>query len=299
MIGVAFIIAYILIIKNIEHKYGVQLEMLSDELRANQRYVYEALIDIEAGTIIQSENLEYKMVYTSQKGNTFIQKYDIGKVALISIPCGTYVQKSMVEENEIKSDLREVDYSCIQISDAVDIYDTIDVRIVYPNGENYIILAKKSVKNWVEEIQSCYLWLNEEEILLMSSAIVDAYLYPGAYLYSTKYIEPSIQKAAVVNYQPSVASLNLVQHNPNIVEIAAKELNQKLRIEMENRLRLQADYEANGSKEKIEQNLGVENIEESTANIVEKEDFVSVNAGQEEDKTNNSRQEEVYYEYGN
>ena len=70
----------------------------------------------------------------------------------------------------------------------------------------------------------------------MSSAIVDAYLYSGAYLYCTKYIEPTLQEASIVNYQPSLASQELIQNNPNIVEVAEKALSQTLRKELENRL---------------------------------------------------------------
>ena len=70
----------------------------------------------------------------------------------------------------------------------------------------------------------------------MSSAIVDAYLYSGAYLYSTKYIESTLQEASIVNYQPSLASQELIQNNPNIVEVAATALSKTLRKELENRL---------------------------------------------------------------
>lgn len=236
VIGTSFVAAYFLILRNIEKSYGIQLEALSKEIAANQRFVYEAVVDIEAGTYVTEEMLLYKKVYTGQSSNTFIDKDDLGKVALISIPRGAYVQKSMVQDENVRDDVREVDYSCIQLSSHVNTNDTIDIRIVYPNGENYIVLSKKVVKECSEDKVLCYLWLTEEEILSMSSAIVDAYLYSGAYLYSTKYIESTLQEASIVNYQPSLASQELIQNNPNIVEVAAKALSKTLRKELENRL---------------------------------------------------------------
>lgn len=236
VVGTSFVVAYLCILRNIEKNYGIQIEALSNQLEANQRYVYEAEVNIEAGTYLSEELLTYKKVYTGQNSNTFIAKEDLGKVALISIPKGVYVQKSMVWDEKLRNDLREADFSCIQLSNHVNTNDTIDVRIVYPNGENYIVLSKKSVKECNEEKILCYLWLTEEEILRMSSAIVDAYLYEGAYLYCTKYIEPTLQEASIVTYQPSLSIQELIQTNPNIIEIAEQALSQELRKELENRL---------------------------------------------------------------
>lgn len=243
VVGTSFVIAYLCILRNIEKNYGIQIKALSKEMEVNQRYVYEAAVDIDAGTYLSESLLTYKKVYTGQNRNTFIAKEDLGKVALISIPKGVYVQKSMVREEKLGDDLREADFTCIQLSNHVNTNDTIDIRIVYPNGENYIVLSKKAVKECSEEKVLCYLWLTEEEILRMSSAIVDAYLYEGAYLYCTKYIEPTLQEASVVTYQPSLSIQQLIQNDPNIVEVAEKILSQQLRKELENRLANSIDLE--------------------------------------------------------
>ena len=55
-------------------------------------------------------------------------------------------------------------------------------------------------------------------------------------MYCTKYIEPTLQEASIVNYQPSLASQELIQSNPNIVEVAETALSKTLRKELENRL---------------------------------------------------------------
>jgi len=70
----------------------------------------------------------------------------------------------------------------------------------------------------------------------MSGAIVDAYIFTGTKLYTTKYIEPNLQEASIITYQPSVSSLILMEQDENIVDRASKELNKQLREELEKRL---------------------------------------------------------------
>ena len=236
IIGTAFIVAYVLILKNIERSYGVQLDALSKERAENRRYVYEAIDTIQAGTYVTEELFQYKEVYTSQNQSTYMGAEDFGKVTLIPIPQGTYVQKSMLLADKVEDNIREAMFNCIQLANHIRNHDVVDIRIFYPNGENYVVLSKKTIQNHSEEYLQCFLWLSEEEILMMSSALVDAYLYPGAYLYTTKYVYPTIQEASIVNYQASLSTQELIAKNPNIVEIAATELSEKLRKELENRL---------------------------------------------------------------
>ena len=66
--------------------------------------------------------------------------------------------------------------------------------------------------------------IREDEILAMSSAIVEAYGLVGAKLYATKYVEPAMQEAASPTYTPNSAVTAQIQSNPNIVEQAKQEL---------------------------------------------------------------------------
>lgn len=236
IIGIAFFVAYFILLKNTEKNYELQLSAMSNELASHQNTVYETISQIEVGTPITEEQLSLKEVYTSQAKDTFIGPEDLGKVALITIPAGVYLQKHMLVQSKIEDEVREVAYSCIQIASHIVENDWVDVRLFYPNGEDYIVLSKKAVQQCSEDRTQCYLWLTEEEILMMSSAIVDAYLYSGASIYCTKYVQPTIQAASIVNYQASLASLELIRTNPNIVEIASTALSVNLRKSLENRL---------------------------------------------------------------
>jgi hypothetical protein len=220
--------------------YKDEIQLLVTQLKTKEVYVYETKDTIPAGTRVTRDNLNYIKSYSDQAQTYFMSEADIGKVTLIEVDKGTHILKSMLTQDYIDSNVREVEFNVFTINSNMKENDFVDIRIMFPNGEDYIVLSKKSVKNLTLESSNCFLWLSEEEILNMSGAIVDAYLYSGTRLYTTKYIEPSLQESSIPTYQPSLSTLKLMELDENIVDKASKELNKRLRKEMENRL---ADYE--------------------------------------------------------
>jgi len=236
VIGGAAIFTSIVITSQIRDEYQALLKEAYYEIEINQRDVYVAIADIISGEVITPDKVEKKKVYSSQPQQTYIVKDEIGKIALINISSGTQVMNTMVTDNIISSELREIEYEVLNINSNIINNDTVDVRIFFPNGEDYIILSKKIVKGITLDSNSSLFWLSEEEILRMSSAIIDAYLYNGAKIYTTKYIEPNLQEASLITYEPSVSTLLLIQENPNILITATDELSKQVRKAMENRL---------------------------------------------------------------
>ena len=81
----------------------------------------------------------------------------------------------------------------------------------------------------------CYtklLRLNEEEILLLSSGIVDAYLHKAS-IYALKYVEPYLQREAIPTYPPSEAVLQVIRKDPNIIDMAEHALTASIRAGLE------------------------------------------------------------------
>ncbi|NLK29347.1 MAG: hypothetical protein GX306_13595 [Clostridiales bacterium] len=236
VIGGAAIFTSIIITGQIKEEYEAKLQEAHQEMEMNRRKVFVATADIMAGEYITDENIEERIVYASQPVESYATKGELEMVALVDIPAGTQIIRSMLTENQISSELREIEYDVIQISSNIMNNDTVDVRIAYPNGESYLVLSKKAIKGLTMDTLTCFFWLDEEELLRMSAAIVDAGLYPGSKLYVTKYIEPSIQKASQVNYVPSLSILSLLESDPNILERCSQELNRNVRKALENRL---------------------------------------------------------------
>lgn len=236
VIGGAATLTSIIITAQIKEEYQALLNTAHQELEANQKNAYIALTDINCGDVIQMDKVEKKTVYSSQPQDTFISQEDIGMTALVDIPAGTQILSPMLTDNSISDELREVEYQVININSNIANNDTVDIRLCYPNGESYVVLSKKIIRGYTAGNTSCYFWNDEEEILRMSAAVVDASLYSGSTLFVTKYIEPNIQEASVVNYTPSISILSLLESDPNILEKASQELGRQVRKALENRL---------------------------------------------------------------
>lgn len=233
--GAAMFTAF-LISEQVKEKYAILLADARQEMEDNKRTVYVATNDIMTGEYLTKENVTLQTIYATQPVETYILEEDIGKVALVDIIAGTQVLKDMLTEKTISSELRELEYSVIIISTNIASNDTVDVRLSYPNGESYVVLSKKILKGYTPEMATCFFWMDEEEILRMSAAIVDVGLYTGSCLYVTKYIEPNIQEASVINYTPSLSILTLMESDPNILERVTQELSKQVRKSLENRL---------------------------------------------------------------
>ncbi len=236
IIGGASLLTTIFVANQIKSEYKASLAEVENDIKQNQRYVFVAMNDIEAGDAITENNVKRMTVYSSQPQNSFITNHEIGQLALIDIPSNTQVIKTMLTETKVSSELREIEYQILNINSNIISNDTIDVRIVFPNGESFVVLSKKVIKGITESSVMCYLWLDAQEILRMSAAIVDAALYPGTQLITTKYIEPSIQDASEVTYIPGLSILELLETDPNILERSSRELEKDVRKALENRL---------------------------------------------------------------
>ena len=143
-------------------------------------------------------------------------------VATIDIPKGTVITEKMLalkseavtDTNSINSTYRLVEYSMIMLPTELQKGDTIDVRISYPNGQDFIVAAKKVVEK--SDSTSIWLKLREDEILKMNSAIIESYSVEGAKLYAVNYTQPGIQAAANANYPVSDKVYELLVQDPNI-----------------------------------------------------------------------------------
>ena len=143
-------------------------------------------------------------------------------VATIDIPKGTIVtekmltnkQEAVTDTNNITSTYRLVEYTMIMLPTELEKGDTIDIRMSYPNGQDFIVASKKVV----EKTDSISIWmkLREDEILKMNSAIIESYSVEGAKMYAVNYTQPGVQAAANANYPVSDKVYELLVQDPNI-----------------------------------------------------------------------------------
>lgn len=258
-------------------------------INENEITVYTAFDTISHGQVITAG-----MLVETKKNDSYASFYSslecIGQVAIVDIPKGMPLMQNMCRVLDVKSEEREVECEIITLSDNLMENDYVDVRLMLPNGEDYIVLAKKGVHDLYrsedDKEEVCYLWLSEEEILNYSAAVIDAYLYQGGCLYTTKYIEPTLQTASIVTYVPSLGTLAMMKENPNLFEIAVSQLKLDQRKLLENRL---TDYlnldirERNWNISKDQSEIKIQGVSEEVGNdaLVEKEEKPGENYQQE------------------
>ena len=136
----------------------------------------------------------------------------------------------IVQSDEVVSDdTREQEYNMVVLPVDLMTDDYVDIRLMTPSGQDFIVVSKAKVTIPVNAdgsyvTDTMKVSLREDEILSMSSAIVEAYGLLGAKLYATKYVEPGMQEPSAPTYTPNAAVTSQIDNNPNIVEKAKEEL---------------------------------------------------------------------------
>ncbi|MGC6586212.1 SAF domain-containing protein [Paenibacillus sp. Dod16] len=221
---------------NEQHKEQIaQYQTQVNQLSGSQAIVYGLTRDIKAGERIRAEDLQNVPLDASRVPvDAIVDDSAIGKFTKIALATGTpLTQQMLYEEGITPQDLRNQEFRLIELPTKLEKNDYVDVRVKFPSGEDFIVLSKKQV----QDLNSGTVWhtMNEQEILTMSSAIVDAYLNDAS-IYSISYVEPGLQEAAKVTYPANQAVLDLIESDPNIVQKATTVLERKLRQKLEQNL---------------------------------------------------------------
>lgn len=231
-------IAIIFIGKRIMDGYKTQIEDMQWEMDANKQTVYVASKDITAGEAIEEgTNVYTQQIYTGLDSNSYISSEDLGNMAIVDIPEGEPVMKNVVSPLAITKDAREYEIAVASLMTDQRENDFVDVRILFPNGEDFIILPKKQVINLSLDNSVFYTYMNEDEILRMASAIIDAYTISGTRIYTSRYIESNLQEEATPTYVVKSSTIDLINKDPNITRIASDTLNLQARMDLETRLK--------------------------------------------------------------
>ncbi len=184
---------------------------------------------------IRKDNKEYEVKKEDETDNYYIEKNNdkeylelntVPLVAKVTMKKNTLVTTELVtkSDNPVQNDIRKQEYNMIILPMDLVTGDYIDVRVMLPSGQDYIIVAKKEVEipniNGVDSDDTIWINLSEDEILHMSCAIIEAYQIRGSKIYATKYTEAGMQEAAIPTYPLNESTSKLLQSDPNILERA-------------------------------------------------------------------------------
>ena len=217
-----------------------------EEEQSHRVYGYVVTGEIASGTEITSDKIKgielnidtdtstiYSSRTTDADGNVVADTtgalFPMGLKAKVNLNPGTVITTDLTYEDEaLTADVRNQEYNVIQLASQLQTGDYIDVRLRTPEGRDLIVVSHKEVTipqiAGVDSTNCIWIELSEEETLMMSSAIVEAYRMNGAKLYTTVYVEPGIQEAATTTYVPSAEVEALIRTDPNIVQEAKNAL---------------------------------------------------------------------------
>ena len=91
--------------------------------------------------------------------------------------------KEMTTEYRGESKEYYIDY--VVVGDAQETDKFLDIRIRFPNGEDYIVAAGKTITYMTGK--GFYMYLDEKEVQMLSSARTDVEVYEGTMMYLSSY----------------------------------------------------------------------------------------------------------------
>lgn len=219
------------------------LNEAKEALESKQRTVLVATADLKSGEEVTMDSFKTEVVQTTMdttqiieeddfkfkddKTGDTIEKYSEDGTQLqkklvmkVGVPANSIVTKDMVAEvdGQTTDDQRIQEYNMIILPSELRNGDYVDIRVRFPKGQDYIVVAKKKIEQCTAD--TIWVKLTEEEILSLGNAIVESYTAEGTKLYATTYTEPGLQNAATPTYAVSEDVLKLINTDPNIRETA-------------------------------------------------------------------------------
>lgn len=230
--------------------YREQSETLKKENQDNQ-YVTAVVLqqNVAFGEQIEESMLsEITVCAKDLRGTKAVSKKKLaGMYAKGNFDKGTLLTEVCVYgEQEYSSDTRRKTFDFIELNPMARNGEYVDVRITYPNGEDYIVVsckqiqyvnAQKETEDVAQQSNQISMEVTEEEILRLASAYVDHAAYAGTRIYAVSYLD-RFQKSGTVDYPVNMDVFELLGWNPNAVGYTISEQEQQHRSQLEQNLSL-------------------------------------------------------------
>ena len=218
LLGMLLMLVIAAIVVGILFMQIMNMKNEQEQTAAASKTVYAVKSNIKSGQPITSADLVAQTVVTNLSTSEIATAANLTEntVAKIDLGQGTILTQSMIVESDesVQDSLRIQELNMLSLPADLETNDYVDIRLVFPNGQDYIVISKKRVIQSTET--TIFVKLSEEEILTMSNAIVESYITEGSLLYATKYVDPGIQNASVPTYTVSKEVLDLIDTNSNI-----------------------------------------------------------------------------------
>ena len=177
-------------------------------------YVYRLTETVKSGEKIEVNKIEkVKMAasdvpsdYVNENVNVTLYK------SKLDLQAGTVLSGSLLYENEqVQNSTRLVEFNMLTLPSTLRVGDYVDVRFTLPSGQNYIVMSKKQVVSL--QNSTVGLHLTEDEILMMSAAIIESYVMKASNLQVIQYVQAGTQEASTPTYAVNADVYKLIMSN--------------------------------------------------------------------------------------
>lgn len=177
-------------------------------------YAYRITSAVKSGEKIETNKIEKVKIAVGDLPADYInENIDVTAYkSKLDLQAGTVLSDSLLYKGEnIVDSTRLVEYNMLTLPSNLRVGDYIDVRFTMPSGQNYIVLSKKQVMNLQNTTVTLY--LTEDEILMMSSAIIESYVMRASNLQAIQYVQAGIQESSTPTYSVNSDVYQLIMSN--------------------------------------------------------------------------------------
>jgi len=186
IIGIAITLVWSIKVVN-SYKDGTNKEYIA-------KYTTEVVMlnrDVIQGEKITDDMLMTARVHISSAPSDQAGYASVGRIAKYNIPANIPLINGMFGDQIITIDERIQEISSVMLPTGLSEGEYIDIKIKTASGLEYVVLPQIKVEKIFGS--AIWLYLNEEELYLLNSAIVDTYLNEGVKLYGVRYVDPTTQ----------------------------------------------------------------------------------------------------------
>lgn len=200
-----------------EEQIIVLTQQIADISREDLVNVVVAKSPLTAGTSTDEATLEFRQWDRKYLSENMITDLALAKDKLlkIDVSTGSPVTADMLAK-EVYGPTDRLQLVIVDaLTPSLEVGDYIDLRMITPYGVNYVVMAKKRISNIYDS--GVEVVMSEAELMVYSGLLIDQYMNPGTMVYTSKYLEPTLQKSTYTMYVPPTDILDYMKVNANML----------------------------------------------------------------------------------
>ena len=149
LLGMLLMLVIAAIVVGILFMQIMNMKEAENQTAAASKQVYALKSNIKSGQPITTADLVAQTVVTNLSSSEIATGADLTEstVAKIDLGQGTILTQSMIVEADesVKDSLRIQEFNMLSLPADLETNDYVDIRLILPNGQDYIVVSKKRV----------------------------------------------------------------------------------------------------------------------------------------------------------